>query len=93
MSSTGSAEIVLMIRILPHLIETQLLTPSTSIKLIDLLERILFPLDGYPAPTPPDPSSEEVKDMRIRIEKRLGGMLPSMLLVSPKYSAHTTQAH
>lgn len=61
---------------IPHYLETRILTPQTSLKVIDLLERILFPLDGYPAPTPPDPNPEEISDMRLRLEKRLDGMLP-----------------
>jgi len=63
-------------RTLPHFIQTRLLTPQTSLKVIDLLERILFPLDGYPAPTPPDPTPEEVIDMREKLEKRIDEMVP-----------------
>ena len=50
--------------------------PKTSIGLIDLLERILFPLDGYPAPTPPDPTPEEVVTMRQELDERLEGFIP-----------------
>jgi len=65
-----------MNRTLPHFIQIRLLTPQTSLKVIDLLERILFPLDGYPAPTPPDPTPEEVIDMREKLEKRIDEMVP-----------------
>ena len=63
-------------RTVPHFIQTRLLTPQISLKMIDLLERILFPLDGYPAPTPPDPTPEEVIDMREKLEKRIDEMVP-----------------
>lgn len=65
-----------MFRILPHLIETRLRTPPIMLKLVDLIERILFPLDGYPAPTPPDPTSEETESMRVQLEKRLSESIP-----------------
>lgn len=64
-----------MSRTLPHFIQT-ILTPQTSLKVIDLLERILFPLDGYPAPTPPDPTPEEVMVMREKLDKRMDEMVP-----------------
>ena len=61
---------------LPHYIQTRILTPQTSLRVIDLIERILFPLDGYPAPTPPDPTPEEVIMMRRKLERRINGMIP-----------------
>lgn len=63
-------------RLLPDLIRLYLLQPGTALRLVDLLERILFPLDGYPAPTPPDPSAEETIAMRREIEERLGMLIP-----------------
>jgi hypothetical protein len=72
--------------LIPHLIETHLLTPRTSISLIDLLERILFPLDGYPAPTPPDPTPEEVVKMRQDLDKRLERLVPGKSAYSGRYS-------
>ncbi|WRT69795.1 uncharacterized protein IL334_006786 [Kwoniella shivajii] len=65
-------------RILPHLIHTVLLTPETSLKLIDLVEKILFP-DGYPGPSPPDPTRTEVVDLKIRAEKRIDEIIPSFI--------------
>jgi hypothetical protein len=47
---------------------------------IDLIERILFPLDGYPAPTPPDPTPEEVVIMRKKLEERIDEMIPGKFL-------------
>lgn len=44
--------------------------------MIDLVERILFPLDGYPAPTPPDPTPDETVIMRNKLEKRIDEMIP-----------------
>jgi hypothetical protein len=66
-------------RTLPHYIQTRILTPQTSLKVIDLVERILFPLDGYPAPTPPDPTPEEIVDMRDKLERRIGEIIPGMI--------------
>jgi len=61
---------------LPHYISSRILTSQTSLNVIDLIERILFPLDGYPAPTPPDPTPEEVIIMRKRAEERIDEMIP-----------------
>jgi hypothetical protein len=63
-------------RTLPHYIQSRILTSQTSLKLIELIERILFPLDGYPAPTPPDPTPEEVIIMRKKLEERIDEMIP-----------------
>jgi len=63
--------------IIPYLITTHLLTPRLALRLVDLLEKILFPLDGYPAPSPPDPTAEEARVMRREIEERLSVILPS----------------
>jgi hypothetical protein len=71
-----------MCRTLPHFLQTRLLTPQTSIKVIDLLERILFPLDGYPAPTPPDPTPEEIIIMRKELETRIDKMIPGKSALS-----------
>jgi len=61
---------------LPNYIQSRILTSQTSLKVIDLIERILFPLDGYPAPTPPDPTPEEVVIMRKSLERRIDEMVP-----------------
>jgi hypothetical protein len=61
---------------LPHYIQSRILTSQTSLKVIDIIERILFPLDGYPAPTPPDPTPEEVIVMRKKLEERIDEMIP-----------------
>ncbi|KAL1412545.1 hypothetical protein Q8F55_000291 [Vanrija albida] len=54
-------------RLLPHLCVTRVLTPFTALRVADLLERVLFP-DGYPGPSPPDPTPEEAAalDRRLR---------------------------
>lgn len=65
------------LRIVPHLVRTTLLTPQMSLKLIDLVEKILFP-DGYPAPSPDDPTPSEVEDLRRRFENRLIEVIPRM---------------
>jgi len=70
------AGLSLTISTLPHYIQSRILTSQTSLKVIDLIERILFPLDGYPAPTPPDPTPEEVVVMREKLEERLDEMIP-----------------
>jgi hypothetical protein len=67
-------------RTLPHYLQSRVLTSQTSLKLIDLIERILFPLDGYPAPTPPDPTPEEVIIMRKKLEERIDDMIPGKFL-------------
>ena len=61
---------------IPHYVQSRVLTSQTSLKVIDLFERILFPLDGYPAPTPPDPTPQEVIDMRKKLGERIDEMIP-----------------
>ncbi|WWD20386.1 hypothetical protein CI109_104862 [Kwoniella shandongensis] len=63
-------------RLIPHLIHTHILTPRTSLRLIDLLEKLLFPLDGYPGPSPIDPTPAEAADLKRRAERRLGEIIP-----------------
>ncbi|KAK4685031.1 hypothetical protein P7C73_g5129, partial [Tremellales sp. Uapishka_1] len=65
-------------RIVPHLIETHFLTPETSLKLIDTVETILFP-DGYPGPSPSDPSAEETAELGVRVDRRLAESLPPFI--------------
>jgi len=75
---------------LPHYIQSRILTPQTSLKVIYLIERILFPLDGYPAPTPPDPTPEEVIIMRKKLEDRIDEMMPGKspsMTVSPSLTS------
>ncbi|XAO21966.1 hypothetical protein I312_100728 [Cryptococcus bacillisporus CA1280] len=67
-------------RIIPHLLSSQL-TPKLSFRLIDLAEKLLFPLDGYPGPTPIDPTPDEAADMRNKAEKRIGEIIPKPLRV------------
>lgn len=43
--------------------------------MIDLLER-LFPLDGYPGVSLPDPTPEEARGMRRRLDGRLAEVIP-----------------
>ena len=74
--NTVPAGLSLTCSTLPRYIQSRILTSQTSLKVIDLIERILFPLDGYPAPTPPDPTPEEVVVMREKLEERLDEMIP-----------------
>lgn len=64
--------------LLPHLLLTHVLTPKTAFRVCDVVERILFPLDGYPAPTPPDPLPAEAQAIRERFEARLADLVPSL---------------
>lgn len=63
-------------RLLPHLTRTHILTSKTGLQSIDLIEKILFPLDGYPGPTPPDPSPEEAEELRRKVDMRLREVIP-----------------
>ncbi|ORX37630.1 PXA domain-domain-containing protein [Kockovaella imperatae] len=67
-------------RVIPHLIESRLMTVKSAIRLVDLLERILFPLNGYPAPTPEDPTPEEAASMRRYLEQRISEIVPSFAI-------------
>ncbi|WVR07978.1 hypothetical protein IAU60_005021 [Kwoniella sp. DSM 27419] len=75
-------------RLLPHMLHTHVLTPRTSLKLIDMLEHVLFPQDGWPGPTPPDPTPDEAASLRRRAEMRLTELVPaplsSLIRSSPK---------
>lgn len=64
--------------LLPHLLLTHVLTPKTAFRVCDLIERVLFPLDGYPAPTPPDPLPVETQAIRERFEARLTELVPPL---------------
>ncbi|OWZ63329.1 hypothetical protein AYX14_01724 [Cryptococcus neoformans] len=68
-------------RIIPHLLSSRL-TPGLSFRLISLAEKLLFPLDGYPGPTPIDPTPAEAAHMRDRAEKRIGEIIPRPLRVA-----------
>ncbi|WWC92906.1 uncharacterized protein L201_007868 [Kwoniella dendrophila CBS 6074] len=65
-------------RLLPHLIRIFILTPKNSIKIIVLIEKILFP-DGYPSQSPPDPTFEEVVILRDKAERRLDELIPKYM--------------
>ncbi|ORY34615.1 PXA domain-domain-containing protein [Naematelia encephala] len=66
-------------RLLPHMVQSRLLTTETALKITRLLEDILFPVDGYPGPTPPDPTPEEIKETRGQLEQRIKDRLPHSL--------------
>lgn len=59
------------------------LTPQLSIILIDKVEAILLPANGYPGPAEPDPTPDEVADMRQRLERRLCAVVPSWVYTVP----------
>ncbi|WWD04234.1 hypothetical protein V865_002302 [Kwoniella europaea PYCC6329] len=65
-------------RLLPHLLKTYILNPHTSLKLIDIIEKLLFP-DGYPGPSPIDPTPQEALDLRLRAERRIDQLIPSYI--------------
>ncbi|WOO82189.1 uncharacterized protein LOC62_04G005688 [Vanrija pseudolonga] len=62
-------------RLVPHLCVTRVLTPGTALKIADLLERVLFP-DGYPGPSPPDPTPEEAAMLLRSLRSRVAEALP-----------------
>jgi hypothetical protein len=62
-------------RIVPHVVRSYL-TPSTSLQVVDLLERILYPNDGYPGLSPADLTPEEAKMVRGEVESRLKQIIP-----------------
>jgi hypothetical protein len=80
-------------RTVPHYIRSRILTSQTSLKAIDLIECILFPLDGYPAPTPPDPTPEEVIIMRRDLEERIDEMIPGKSLSRTDSLSLTNRDH
>ena len=59
------------------------LTPELSIILIDKVEAILLPANGYPGPAVPDPTPDEVADMRQRLEGRLRAVVPGWVYTVP----------
>jgi hypothetical protein len=63
--------------LLPYLIMTHFFNPQTALRLTYLIERLMYPLDGYPAPSPQEPTPDEVRDLRLRMNSRVGEMLPS----------------
>ncbi|WVQ66405.1 uncharacterized protein L199_004585 [Kwoniella botswanensis] len=65
-------------RLLPHLLKTYILNPRTSLRLIDMIEKLLFP-DGYPGPSPIDPTPQEALDLRLRAERRIDQLIPSYI--------------
>ena len=69
-------------RLLPHFVETRLLTPTNALRIIDLVEHILFPLEGYPGVSPPDPTPDEASEMRQLLETRLEEVIPGQFLPS-----------
>ncbi|RXK39687.1 hypothetical protein M231_03042 [Tremella mesenterica] len=66
-------------RLSPHIVNEYLLTSQNALRTCDLLEKILFPLDGYPAPAPPDPTPDEAEDLRLLAEQRIAQVIPPML--------------
>lgn len=52
-------------RLAPYLLD-MVLTPTTGVRVVNLLERVLFP-DGWPGPPPVEPSAEEAKEMQARL--------------------------
>lgn len=63
--------------LLLHLLQSHVLTPKTAFRMCDVAERVIFPLDGFPAPTPPDPLPAEAQAIRERFEARLTELIPS----------------
>jgi hypothetical protein len=64
-------------RLLPYLLE-QHLNAKLGIKVVDLLERILFP-NGYPGPPPVDPTPDEAKALDSALRQRVDELVPRRL--------------
>jgi hypothetical protein len=64
---------------------THLLNPQTALRLTYLIERLMFPLDGYPAPSPIEPMPDEARDLRMRMNTRVGEVLPGELAKCPGF--------
>jgi hypothetical protein len=62
-------------RLAPYLLDL-VLTPATGVRVVALLERVLFP-DGWPGPPPIEPSADEADAMKARLRevmRRRGGL-------------------
>ncbi len=64
-------------RLLPYLLYTNLLSPSSLAHIVRTARRALFP-NGWPAPPPIDPSPEEQIEMRQELESRLLALIPGL---------------
>lgn len=65
-------------RLLPYLLYTNILSPSSLANTVRISRRALFP-NGWPAPPPIDPSPEEQIEMRQELERRLLALIPGTL--------------
>lgn len=67
-------------RLLPYLLYTHVLSPTTLAMTVRNARRALFP-EGWPAPPPVDPTPEEQVAIRKELEKRLVAKIPGSLRI------------
>ncbi|KII93458.1 hypothetical protein PLICRDRAFT_49505 [Plicaturopsis crispa FD-325 SS-3] len=63
-------------RLLPYLVHTHVLSPRALLIGVGAAKGALFPLNGYPAPSPPDPDMKEQAELRAALERRLLELIP-----------------
>lgn len=76
---------VLMIqhRFIPHALNTQALTPARITGIVAQTKNVMFP-NGYPGPSPVEPTREEQLLLREQLEMRLLDLVPcTQLPLSP----------
>ena len=59
---------------IPYVLETKVLTPKTATGVVRKLRAIMFP-QGWPVPSPPDPTAEEANRMREQLEGLIDGAI------------------
>lgn len=69
------------VRLVPYLVSSAL-NHRTATLLVVRLQLILFP-NGYPGPSPPDPTTDEQMEMRDRLERLLEAKIPRAFLSLP----------
>ena len=68
-------------RLIPYVLETKVLTPRTATGVVRKLRGIMFP-QGWPVPSPPDPTVEEAGRMREQLEGLMDGKIKGQLAFS-----------
>lgn len=61
----------------PYVLETKVLTPKTAREVVRKLRAIMFP-QGWPVPSPPDPTVEEAGRMREKLERLIDGAIKGL---------------
>ncbi|TFY58638.1 hypothetical protein EVG20_g8074, partial [Dentipellis fragilis] len=65
-------------RLLPHYLYSNVFTPTRIVYMVQSGKRALFP-NGYPAPSPPDPTPEEQMLMRAALAETISRKVPGIL--------------